>query len=118
MSLLRHQEPFNRCLRASDLFGLRSGRFVRLAGVVTGRQRPGTASGVLFMTLEDETGNINVVIWKHLQQRCRQAVLKSRIALIKGVLETKDNVIHVVAGDIEDMSARMSGFGVKSRDFH
>ncbi|NIB44512.1 error-prone DNA polymerase [Pseudomaricurvus alkylphenolicus] len=118
MSLLRHQEPFNRCLRASDLFGLRSGRFVRLAGVVTGRQRPGTASGVLFMTLEDETGNINVVVWKHLQQRCRQAVLKSRIALIKGVLETKDNVMHVVAGDIEDMSARMPGFGVKSRDFH
>ncbi|NHN37754.1 error-prone DNA polymerase [Pseudomaricurvus alcaniphilus] len=118
MSLLRQQYPFNRCLRAADLYGVPHGRFVRLAGVVTGRQRPGTASGVLFMTLEDETGNSNVVIWQNLQQRCRQAVLKSRIALVKGILERRDNVIHVIAGDIQDYSDQLPGFGVKSRDFH
>ena len=118
IALLRHQPPFNRCQRAVDLLQLRHGRFVRLVGVVTGRQRPGTASGVLFMTLEDETGNTNVVIWTHLQQRCRQAVLKSRIAMIKGVMERKDNVVHVIAGDIQDYSDRLPGFGAKSRDFH
>lgn len=118
MALLRTHYPFNRCLSARELLSIRHGRFVRLAGVVTGRQRPGTASGVLFMTLEDETGNSNIMIWQSLQQRCRQAVLKARIALIKGVLERKDNVIHVIAGDIQDMSDRLPGFGIKSRDFH
>lgn len=118
MSLLRPHPPFDRCLRASDLFTLNSGRFVRLAGIVTGRQRPGSASGVLFMTLEDETGNTNVIIWQHLQQRRRQAVLTSRIVMIKGVIECKDNVIHVIAGDIEDHSARLAELEHGSRDFH
>ena len=118
MSLLRQQPPFHRCLRASDLFQVNSGRFVRIAGVVTGRQRPGTASGVLFMTLEDETGNINVVIWKSLQERRRQEVLKGKIVVIKGILERKDNVIHVIAGDIENANHMLPDFGQKSRDFH
>ncbi len=118
MSLLRQQPPFYRCLRASDLAHEKSGRFVRIAGVVTGRQKPGTASGVLFMTLEDETGNINVVIWKSLQQRRRQEVLQGKIVVIKGILERKDSVMHVIAGDIENASSVLPEFGQKSRDFH
>ncbi len=118
MSLLRQQSPFHRCLRASDLAHEKSGRFVRIAGVVTGRQKPGTASGVLFMTLEDETGNINVVIWKSLQQRRRQEVLQGKIVVIKGILERKDSVMHVIAGDIENASSVLPEFGQKSRDFH
>ncbi|MAZ88494.1 MAG: error-prone DNA polymerase [Cellvibrionaceae bacterium] len=118
MSLLRQQPMFQRCLRACDLLQVNSGRFVRIAGVVTGRQRPGTASGVLFMTLEDETGNTNVVIWESLQQRRRREVLKSKIVMIKGILERKDNVIHVIAGDIENASELLPEFGQKSRDFH
>ncbi|MGH1373322.1 MAG: error-prone DNA polymerase [Cellvibrionaceae bacterium] len=118
MSLLRQQPPFHRCLRACDLIHENSGRFVRVAGVVTGRQKPGTASGVLFMTLEDETGNINVVIWKSLQQRRRQEVLQGKIVMIKGILERKGAVTHVIAGDIENASSVLPGFGQKSRDFH
>lgn len=118
MSLLRQQAPFHRCIRAIDLIHENSGRFVRIAGVVTGRQKPGTASGVLFMTLEDETGNINVVIWKSLQQRRRQEVLQGKIVMIKGILERKDSVIHVIAGDIENASSVLPGFDQESRDFH
>lgn len=118
MSLLRQHPPFHRCLRACDLLHVNSGRFVRVSGLVTGRQKPGTASGVLFMTLEDETGNINVVIWKSLQQRRRQEVLQGKIVVIKGILERKNTVVHVIAGDIENASHELPAFEQKSRDFH
>lgn len=118
MSLLRHSAPFNRCKTARELEHLNHGRFVRVAGVVTGKQRPGSASGVVFLTLEDETGNMNVVIWKSLQERCRQALMQSRILMIKGVVECKDSVIHVVAGDLIDKSDSLKEFAGRSRDFH
>lgn len=118
MALLREQPPFNRCRRAAELFHLNSGRFVRIAGLVTGRQRPGTASGVLFMTLEDETGNTNVVVWQDLQQRFRREVIKGKLLLIKGVMESKDNVIHVIAGEIIDYTNVLPALSTKSRDFH
>ena len=118
LAILRERAPFNQCKRAQDLFSLNSGRFVRIAGLVTGRQRPGTASGVLFMTLEDETGNTNIVIWKDLQQRFRQAILKGRLLLIKGVMERKHNVIHVIAGEVLDYSEQLPELSTKSRDFH
>lgn len=118
MALLRHTQPFDRCATARELGDIRHGRFVRIAGVVTGRQKPGTASGVIFMTLEDETGNTNVVVWQHLQQRRRRELLSAQIVLIKGVLERKDSVVHVIAGDIEDHSKALAEFEQKSRDFH
>ncbi len=118
LEILRSQPPFNHCKRAKDLFALNSGRFVRIAGIVTGRQRPGTASGVLFMTLEDETGNTNIVIWKDLQTRFRQAVLKGRLLVVKGIMESKHNVIHVIAGEFTDYSERLPELSTRSRDFH
>jgi len=118
MALLRNQKPFKHCKRACDLFHLNSGRFVRIAGVVTGRQRPGTASGVIFMTLEDETGNISVVIWKDLQQRFRKAIMTGRVLLIKGIMESKNTVIHVIAGEVIDCSEQLEDLTLKSRDFH
>ncbi|MDF2446517.1 MAG: polymerase subunit alpha [Moraxellaceae bacterium] len=118
MQLLRAQKPFRHCARAAALPTLRDGQFVRIAGVVTGRQRPGTASGILFMTLEDETGNANVVVRVDVQQRCRQALLGSHIALVKGIVENRDGVVHVLAGAIEDVSAALVGLAPDSRDFH
>ncbi|MFK7734139.1 MAG: error-prone DNA polymerase [Pseudomonadales bacterium] len=118
MALLRQQAPFSRCKTANDLQRLNHGRIVRVAGIVTGKQRPGTASGVVFLTLEDETGNINIVIWKSLQERCRQALMQSKIMLVKGVMESKGSVIHVVAGDLMDYSKSLAGLNSKSRDFH
>ena len=68
LALLRQQYPFSRCRRQTELASLGNRRFTRVAGLVTCRQRPGTASGVVFLTLEDETGNINVVVWPAVQR--------------------------------------------------
>ncbi|MGB2155120.1 MAG: error-prone DNA polymerase, partial [Porticoccaceae bacterium] len=98
MALLREQFPiFRQCKRHIDLAELGHRRFVRIAGLVTGKQRPGTASGVVFLTLEDETGNSNVVVWQSVQKNCRQALLKAQLLMVKGVVETDGAVIHVIA---------------------
>jgi error-prone DNA polymerase len=118
MTLLRQEAPFNRCKTYTDLKSMTNGRFVRVAGLVTGRQRPGTAKGTVFVTLEDETGNINVVVWKSTQDLFRCELLASKLLLVKGHLETKDNVIHVVAGQLQDYSYKLEELVLKSRDFH
>ena len=118
MLLLREQAPFNQCKRAIDLQQLNHKRFVKVAGIVTGRQRPGTASGVIFLTLEDETGNINVIVWKSLQEQYRDVLLKSKLLLVKGVMEKKDSVIHVIAGSLINHSEHLADYLLPSRDFH
>ncbi len=118
MSLLRDSYPFNRCKRHRDLPDIGNNRFIRIAGLVTGRQRPGTASGVLFLTLEDETGNSNVVVWPRVQQRFRKALMTSQLLLVKGTLECRDNVIHIIAGALYDYSSHLKQLHIKSRDFH
>ncbi len=118
LAILRDQYPFNRCKTAAELPGIHHGGFVRVAGLVTGRQRPGTAKGVLFLTLEDETGNMNIVVWKSVQERYRSLLLASKLLVIKGTVETDSNVIHVIAGHIQDASDHLAEFAIKSRDFH
>ncbi len=118
LAILRETKPVSQCKRASDLRMMRHGQFVKIAGVVTCRQRPGTAAGVLFLTLEDETGNINVIVWKDKVERFRQAILGSRLLLIKGAIERERKVVHVVAGHIEDISHQLPQFRRVSRDFH
>ncbi len=118
MALLRSEYPFNRCKKQDQLHTISNGRFVQVAGLVTGRQRPGTAKGTVFLTLEDETGNINIIVWKNTQELFRSILLNSKLLLIKGRLETKDSVIHIIAGRLEDYSERLSNFELKSRDFH
>lgn len=118
MSLLRLETPFSTCKLQNNLASLRNGSFVKVAGLVTGRQRPGTAKGTLFLTLEDETGNINVVVWKRSQEQFRTALLTGKLLLIKGVVETEGSVVHVVAGQIIDYSERLQSFHTRSRDFH
>jgi len=118
LQLLRDQYPFNRCKRHQDLPGIGNNRFVRIAGLVTGRQRPGTASGVLFLTLEDETGSSNIVVWPRVQEQFRQALMTSQLLLVKGTLECRDNVIHIIAGALHDYSAELQQLQITSRDFH
>jgi error-prone DNA polymerase len=127
MALLRNHDDFVEFCCADQLEQRRPGQFVRIAGLVTGRQRPGTASGVVFLTLEDETGNINVIVWSSIMARFRAALLQSRLLKIKGVVEREGIVIHVVAGHVEDASHMLhndqehSGdhpSTFKSRDFH
>lgn len=118
MSLLRGRPPFNRCKRHTDLPTLGNNRFVRIAGLVTCRQRPGSASGVLFLTLEDETGNSNIVVWQRTQQQFRRPLMSAQLLLINGTLETRDNVIHIIAGALYDYTHELQNLRVSSRDFH
>ena len=122
MALLRDQPPFNRCIRQQALIQQRHKGLVQVAGIVTSRQKPDTAKGSMFMTLEDETGNINVIIWRRTQEHFKQIVLTARLVLIKGTVEIlRDNVaepvVHVIAGCIEDHSERLGGLNARARDF-
>ncbi|MEM1155884.1 MAG: OB-fold nucleic acid binding domain-containing protein, partial [Pseudomonadota bacterium] len=118
MSLLRHKPPFNRCKRHTDLPSVGNKRFVRIAGLVTCRQRPGSAAGVLFLTLEDETGNSNIVVWKRTQEQFRKALMTGQLLLVNGILETKDGVIHIIAGGLYDHTDELKALKVSSRNFH
>lgn len=118
IALMRKNGWIEPCKQASDLKNMRQNQFVKVAGVVSCRQRPGTASGVLFLTLEDETGNMNVIVWKNTLEKFRKEILASRLLLIKGVIERERKVVHVIAGHITDISDKLPMFNKSSRDFH
>lgn len=81
-----------------------AGARVTVAGLVILRQRPGTAKGVIFLTLEDETGVVNVVVWRALYERFRRAVIAGRLLRITGRVQREAGVVHVLAEEIEDIS--------------
>ncbi len=118
MSLLREQHPWRNCRLASSLADCRSGSFVRVGGLVTGRQRPSTAKGTLFITLEDETGNINLVVWPSLLEKFRAPLLSASLLFVKGRVEVEQAVVHVIAGHVEDRSHELHDVAPGSRDFH
>ena len=126
MSLLREDSAFRHCRSAAELAGYHHDQFIQVAGIVTCRQRPGSASGVIFMTLEDETGNSNIVVWSSVLERFRAALLQGRLLVIKGVVEREGEVIHVVAGHVRDLTRKLAGLSQRdtkdsafaSRNFH
>ncbi len=83
------------------------GARVTVAGLVLVRQRPGTAKGVIFVTLEDETGVANVVVWAKVYERFRRAVISGRLLRVTGRIQRESEVVHVVAEHIEDISAML-----------
>jgi error-prone DNA polymerase len=91
---------------------------VSVVGVVTGKQSPGTAGGVTFFTLEDDTGNINVVVWRATAEAQKHAYLSAKILKVKGILEREGEVTHVIAGRLIDLTDRLTGLQTQSRDFH
>lgn len=91
-------------LVATQLLKVPAGSRVTVAGLVVLRQRPGTAKGVVFVTLEDETGVVNVVIWRNVFERFRRAVVSGRLLRVTGRVERQAGVVHVVAELIEDVS--------------
>jgi DNA polymerase III alpha subunit len=80
------------------------GARVCVAGLVLVRQRPGTAKGVIFLTLEDETGISNIVVWKNVYQQFRRAVVSGRLLRVTGTIQRDGKVVHVVAQHVEDIS--------------
>jgi len=103
-------------LSAQDLRVRRDGEFVRVAGSVIARQRPGTAKGFIFISMEDETGIANVIVTPDLYERDRLVVTRSRFLLVEGPLQNQDNVIHVKATRLTTLSDR--ALEVRSHDFH
>jgi len=105
MSFLRAKLKAEGVLNALDILQQPEGARVRYAGIVLCRQRPGTAAGVVFMTLEDEFSIVNALAWKDVMARFRRAVMSSRLMLIDGVVQHGDGVTHLIADEITDMSA-------------
>jgi error-prone DNA polymerase len=118
MRFLRKRVAALKAVTAAQLAKLPQGRRVAVAGIVINRQRPATASGVLFMTLEDESGHVNVVVWRREQERHRLAVLGGRLLLIKGKVEREGEVVHLLAERIEDLTELVKKVPTTSRDFH
>ncbi|SIS68860.1 DNA-directed RNA polymerase [Roseivivax lentus] len=92
------------CLTADRLDRPPQGARVAVAGLVILRQRPGTAKGVIFVTLEDETGVVNVIVWRGIYERFRRAVIAGRMLRVTGRLQRDNSVTHVIAEEIEDIS--------------
>ncbi|MGE4048710.1 MAG: error-prone DNA polymerase, partial [Acetobacteraceae bacterium] len=111
LSLRRHPVAFlrveldaRRIVRCADLAGIRDGRRVEVAGIVLVRQRPGSARGVLFMTIEDETGHANLIVWPSLFEAQRRLILSAGMLACRGKLQQESGVIHVVADRMTDLS--------------
>ena len=105
LSFLREKYRRQGMIEARDLFNMRQKQRCSIAGVVLVRQRPGTAKGVVFMTLEDETGVANIVIWKKVMEQHRKAVMGARLVKIIGEVQRAGDVIHVVAHRLEDLTS-------------
>ncbi|WP_191635325.1 error-prone DNA polymerase [Pseudomonas fluorescens] len=117
LALLRGELKARRCRSSKELMEVEHGRPVSVAGLVTGRQRPGTASGVTFVTLEDEFGNVNVVVWRDLADRQRRVLVGSQLLKVDGRWEKEGEVRHLIAGRLSDLSPLLDGISVRSRDF-
>jgi error-prone DNA polymerase len=118
VALLRARLEKLSMITAAQLRELPHGKLTRAAGIVIGRQRPDTASGVIFVTLEDETGMINVVVWRTVAEQQRRALLGSHLLAVHGVIERQGEVVHLVAGKLVDHSALLGRLIARSRDFH
>ncbi len=93
-------------------------RQVTTAGLVITRQRPGSASGVVFVTLEDETGYVNLIVWERIAAAQRAALLESRLLEVRGTLQREGDVLHVIAERLTDLSALLGELTVEARNFH
>ncbi len=118
VALLRPELRKRRLLSAEEIRHIPHGVFTRAAGIVTCRQRPATASGVVFVTLEDETGFINVVVWGRSAARQRRELLDSQLMAVHGHIEREGDVIHLVAGRLVDYSHLLGSLLTRSRNFH
>ncbi len=82
------------------------------------RQQPETAKGVIFVTLEDETGSVNIIVWRHVRERQRTALLRSRLLAVAGQWQAKDGSTHLIARRLVDVTPWLGELATRSRDFH
>jgi error-prone DNA polymerase len=124
VALLRKRLARMKLLSAQELHALPHNRKVGACGIVTVRQQPQTANGTIFVTLEDETGPVNVIVWKHVREQQRDALLHSKLMAVRGVwqrdVDSGGEVRHLVAEQLEDLTPLLGRLGRigSSRDFH
>jgi error-prone DNA polymerase len=118
VALLRPRLEKARSISAVAVQNTVSGRRIHAAGIVTCRQRPSTANGTTFVTLEDETGYVNVVVWSAVAQTCRKALLFSRFMTVTGRVEKQGSVVHLIAEKLVDDTHMLGTLTTASRDFH
>ncbi|MEO5693361.1 MAG: error-prone DNA polymerase, partial [Usitatibacter sp.] len=118
VSLLRERLKKHNISSAQEVAGARNGQVIRAAGIVTCRQRPATASGVIFVTLEDETGYVNLIVWSDLADRQRRELLGARLLAVQGLVQKEGRVVHVLARRLQDMSVLLGRLATSSHDFH
>ncbi len=120
--LLRPELSRMKLLTAAQMRDYPSARLVRACGIVTMRQQPQTAKGVVFVTLEDETGSVNVIVWKDVKERFRQELYHARLLAVYGVWQRDEHsggeVRHVVAKRLVDLTPLLGDLRTRSRDFH
>jgi error-prone DNA polymerase len=118
VAFIRAQLRQRRCQRSDELAALPHGRAVRFAGLVRMRQRPQTASGVTFLTLEDECGMVNAVVWRKTADRQHRVLVEARMMQIDGRLERVDGVQHLIVRQMYNIDSLIEGVRTHSRDFH
>jgi error-prone DNA polymerase len=117
VALIRHELDRRRVITAKELSKLDRG-WVRVAGLVLIRQRPGTASGIVFETLEDETGVVNLIVRPDIYEKYRPAARHAGLLECHGYVERQGQVIHIMAKRMYDLSGLLAGYQLSSRDFH
>ncbi|MDX2417973.1 MAG: error-prone DNA polymerase [Xanthomonadales bacterium] len=117
VSLIRRLLRQRKARTAQQLLKLKHGSHARACGLITMRQRPMTANGTIFLTLEDETGYVNVVVWQRLWERQRSIVLNASLIAVDGVMESDGEVYHLIARQLHDFDALAKGLKTRSRDF-
>ena len=115
VSFLRATLTERRITTCADLAGKRDGSRLTVAGIVLVRQRPGSARGVLFVTIEDETGHANLIVWPSVFEKQRRVLLSATMLACRGKLQKESGVIHVVADEITDLSALLRSVGEDTR---
>jgi error-prone DNA polymerase len=117
LALLRRRLDAMRLMTAAAVAATRHEQRVRTAGLVITRQRPASAAGVTFVTLEDETGYLNLIVWESLAKRQRRALVGARLLGVEGKVQREGEVLHIVAERLFDHSALLGGLVTESRDF-
>ncbi len=118
LALLRERLKQRRFMTAEQLKAAPDGRLVRACGIVTCRQQPGTSKGVVFVTLEDETGTVQVIVWRALRERQRAELTGSRLLGVHGVWQRDGAVCNLIAGRLENLNPLLGRLAPESRDFH
>ncbi len=118
VAVLREQLAVRGFVDSAQLRAMPDGSTVRTAGLVITRQRPGSAEGVTFVTLEDESGSVNLIVWRDVAERQRQALIGSRLLGVAGKLQLEGEVMHVIAHRLVDLSRWLGRLRSASRDFH